>query len=65
MHIGLLGGTFDPIHNGHLHLAKTVCEKLTLDEVRLIPCYEAVHRETPVASATHRLEMTRPCLRNI
>lgn len=57
-HIGLLGGTFDPIHNGHVHLAKAVLHQLNLDEVRLIPCYRTVHREQPIASPEQRLAMT-------
>lgn len=57
-HIGLLGGTFDPIHNGHLHLATTVLQLLTLDAIRLIPCYHTVHREQPIATPEQRLTMT-------
>ena len=57
--LGILGGTFDPIHNGHLHVATTVLEKLGLDEVRLIPCYQPVHREQPLATPAQRLMMTQ------
>jgi len=57
--IGILGGTFDPIHNGHLHVATTVLEKLGLDEVRLVPCYQAVHREQPLATPAQRFMMTQ------
>lgn len=57
--IGLLGGTFDPIHKGHLHLAMAVLEKLNLDEIRLIPAYQPVHREKTIATAKQRLTMTR------
>ncbi len=57
-HIGLLGGTFDPIHTGHLHLALTVLNKLRLDEVRLIPCYQTVHRPQAIATPKQRLKMT-------
>ena len=42
--IGVLGGTFDPIHDGHLHLANEVLEKLKLDEVKLIPSNIPPHR---------------------
>jgi len=52
--IGILGGTFDPIHNGHLRLALEAKEQLSLDHVRLIPVNLPPHRSTPVASAVHR-----------
>lgn len=57
--IGILGGTFDPIHFGHLRPALDVAEILKLDEVRFIPCGQPPHREQPVASALQRLSMLR------
>jgi nicotinate-nucleotide adenylyltransferase len=58
--IGLFGGTFDPVHLGHLHLAETARAVLSLDEVRFIPCRISPHklgtRPTPAAD---RLEMLR------
>lgn len=59
MLIGLLGGTFDPVHNGHLHVAKCVLNQLSLDEIRLLPCYLPVHRPEPKASPEDRLAMTK------
>ena len=56
--IGVLGGTFDPIHNGHIHLALEVHDKLKLDEVKLIPANIPPHRSTPLASANDRKKMT-------
>ena len=55
--IGILGGTFDPIHNGHLRLALEAKEQLSLDHVRLIPLKFPPHRSIPVASAIHRRAM--------
>lgn len=57
--IGILGGTFDPIHHGHLRPALDVLQALGLDEVRLVPLRLAVHRAQPVATAGQRLAMVR------
>src|SRR5690606_9654899 len=55
--VGLLGGTFDPIHHGHLDVALAARQALGLDEVRLIPARHPPHRTRPVASAAHRFAM--------
>jgi len=57
--IGLLGGTFDPIHFAHLRLAQEAHEALALDHLRLIPAGEPPHRDSPRSPATHRLAMAR------
>jgi nicotinate-nucleotide adenylyltransferase len=57
--IGLLGGTFDPIHIGHLRAALEVAEQFALDELRLIPSARPPHRGTPQVSAQARLDMAR------
>jgi nicotinate-nucleotide adenylyltransferase len=55
--IGIFGGTFDPVHYGHLRPLLEVREALHLDEVRLIPCYIPPHRGTPGATPAQRLAM--------
>jgi len=57
--IGVLGGTFDPIHIGHLRSALEVAEVLALDELRLMPNARPPHRDTPQVSPRDRLEMVR------
>jgi len=60
--IGLLGGTFDPIHFGHLLLAVHSYEELDLDRVIFIPSRLPPHKSEPVAEAADRLEMVRLAL---
>ncbi|MBM7061393.1 nicotinate-nucleotide adenylyltransferase [Pseudomonas sp. UL073] len=55
--IGVLGGTFDPVHIGHLRGALEVAEYLQFDELRLIPSARPPHRDTPQVSAAQRLAM--------
>jgi nicotinate-nucleotide adenylyltransferase len=55
--LGILGGTFDPVHHGHLRIALDALEQLDLAEVRLIPLAHAVHRDQPETPAELRLAM--------
>jgi nicotinate-nucleotide adenylyltransferase len=55
--IGILGGTFDPIHNGHLRTALDVQEALGLEQIRLIPLRDPPHRNRPHCTPQQRLEM--------
>lgn len=58
--LGILGGTFDPIHVGHLRLAEEVSGDLGLEKILLIPAAYPPHKEkAPVTSFSHRLAMTR------
>lgn len=57
--IGLFGGTFDPIHYGHLRTAFELWQLLRLQEVRFLPAGQPPHREQPLASAELRLRMVR------
>jgi len=57
--MGVFGGTFDPIHYGHLRTAFEMLQALRFDEVRFMPCGNPPHRGTPHADAELRLEMVR------
>ncbi|NNE05458.1 MAG: nicotinate-nucleotide adenylyltransferase [Xanthomonadales bacterium] len=60
--IVILGGTFDPVHFGHLRAAEEIRETLDMDEFRFLPCGQPPHRDAPHASASQRLEMLRLAL---
>jgi len=57
--IGVFGGTFDPVHHGHLRIALELYQQLGLDELRFVPCRQPPHRAMPQASVEQRLEMLR------
>lgn len=55
--LGILGGTFDPVHLGHLQIAQHIWRTLNLESIRFIPCYRPALRPMPLASGHDRLEM--------
>jgi nicotinate-nucleotide adenylyltransferase len=55
--IGIFGGTFDPVHLGHLHLASVAKDALELDEVRFLPCHISPHKTATPTSGEDRREM--------
>jgi nicotinate-nucleotide adenylyltransferase len=60
LRLGILGGTFDPIHFGHLRLAEEMCEELSLSKVLLIPGAQPPHKDERLISPFYdRLEMTK------
>ncbi len=62
--IGLFGGTFDPVHFGHLRTALEIKETLRLDEMRLLPCHTPAHRGLPCCNADNRLQMLELAVAN-
>jgi nicotinate-nucleotide adenylyltransferase len=57
MRVGFLGGTFDPIHLGHLRAAECALSELGLDQVAFVPCHVPPHRDEPCSSALDRYAM--------
>jgi nicotinate-nucleotide adenylyltransferase len=60
--IGVLGGTFDPVHFGHLRSALELLEQLSLAKIRFIPCRQPPHRDAPIASPKQRLTLLQLAL---
>lgn len=63
--LALLGGTFDPVHVGHLRAAIEAREALAADEIRLLPCALPAHREQPEVGAEQRLQMLQAAVAGI
>jgi nicotinate-nucleotide adenylyltransferase len=55
--VALFGGSFDPIHRGHINSALELCQRLSLDELRFLPCHRPVHKPGLQVSAQQRLAM--------
>ncbi len=60
--IGILGGTFDPIHFGHLRTALDVMQGVGLEQIRFIPLHGAVHRDQPETPSSLRLQMVQTAI---
>ena len=60
--LGLFGGSFDPIHNGHLHIARAFADELGLDNVIFLPAGEPYHKTAPRTPATRRLAMVEAAI---
>ena len=63
--IGILGGTFDPVHIGHLRLAIECLQMARLDGIKLIPVHTPAHRGPILASPEQRLHMLRLAVENV
>jgi len=63
--IGIYGGTFNPVHYGHLRTAVEVSEFFDLDELRLVPCAQPAHRESPQVNAEFRAQMLQLAIQDI
>ncbi|MBM38497.1 MAG: nicotinic acid mononucleotide adenylyltransferase [Woeseia sp.] len=61
--IGVFGGTFDPIHYGHLRAAYEILYALNLNEIRFIPCGDPYHRDQVFADADVRLKMVSTAIK--
>ena len=58
--IAVFGGTFNPIHNGHIHLIKQFAQRIDAEKVLLIPTYQPPHKCVPdLAPSNDRLQMCR------
>ena len=60
--IGIFGGTFDPVHLGHIQPALDVKQALSLDELRFIPCSIPAHRDIPIATVEQRVDMLQAAI---
>jgi len=63
--LGVYGGMFDPVHNGHIKAACYARDLLELEQVKLIPCKQPNHRSDAVASPEHRVTMLRLAIKDL
>lgn len=64
MKIGLFGGTFNPVHLGHLRAAEEIREKFGLEKIIFIPAHVPPHKKDGIVSARHRFEMVKAALKD-
>ncbi|MCB5160651.1 nicotinate-nucleotide adenylyltransferase [Marinomonas sp. E8] len=57
--LAIMGGTFDPVHNGHLRTAVEILDRFGYSSLKLIPCFQPVHKGKPGVSPQQRLDMVR------
>lgn len=63
--VGIMGGTFNPIHNGHIEIAKAAYQQFHLDEVWFMPNHIPAHKSNEaLIHGTHRLEMVKLAIKN-
>ena len=62
--VAIMGGTYSPIHNGHLRVAVEVADLFALNELKLVPCLQPVHKSMPIVSTLHRLEMLKLAIKS-
>src|SRR5262245_41741582 len=62
--LGLMGGTFDPIHFGHLRMALECQAAFDLHRVHFIPCYQPMHKPVPIANVEARLRMVEHAIQD-
>ncbi|MBA2653825.1 MAG: nicotinate-nucleotide adenylyltransferase [Gammaproteobacteria bacterium] len=60
--LGILGGTFDPIHNGHLQIAASIIDATSVNTIKFMPCYLPVHRPEPESIVNDRVAMIKLAL---
>jgi nicotinate-nucleotide adenylyltransferase len=64
MRIGILGGTFNPIHNGHIKIAETAKKKCSLESVILLPTGNPPHKKNKITDKSHRYKMVSEAIKN-
>lgn len=62
---GIFGGAFNPVHNGHVNLAKEAIEQLKLRRLLIVPTFESPHKDTRLLPFDERVEMCRPAFEGI
>jgi len=63
--IGIMGGTFDPVHKGHLAIAHMALERCQLDEILFIPAFSPPHKDRILTSFSHRVAMLEAALEHV